>query len=319
MIYNILIIGRTPPPIGGVSIHTSRLLDLCEELNIKYEFYDLQKFNLITFLKAILFSNKSHLHANNPILLFLYSLICFLLQKHSIITIHGNLGTYNYFLTYFEKLSLRLCTTPITLNNYSFETAKKLNVNTRKLSAFIPPIKTIALSYEYLNKINSTGSKENTLFCTNAYDYVFDKEGNEIYGIFSLVDYFNKSPNKRLVISDPKGSYFSYSKNNNIKIEKNIVFLTGDHSFFEVLKLANCFIRNTSTDGDSLSVKEALFLGVSVIATNCVDRPPGVTLIKCKNSWSLENAINKIKFNIVIKQNIQPINCGIEIIDLYRN
>ena len=318
MIYSILIIGKVPPPIGGVTIHTSRLLSLCKESNINYKFYDLQKFNLFTFLSSIRVSKKSHLHANNPLLLFFYSVICFLMKKHSIITIHGDLESYNPFLTFLEKWAIAFCKVPIVLNEFSLEKAKKINPRTKKLSAFIPPITSLQLSSKDLRKIASTGKKENVLFCTNAYDYVFDKNGDEIYGILSLVDCFNTYPQKRLVISDPKGSYLSFVKKNKIIIKKNVIFLTGNHSFFEVLKLASCFIRNTSTDGDSLSVKEALYLGISVIATDCVDRPNGVNVIKFKDTSSLENAINEITFNYVKLKVIPPSNGGIDIIKLYK-
>ena len=313
----ILIIGPYPPPIGGVSIHTSRLLDLCEKLNVNYRFYDYTNFNFFTFLKEIISSKKSHLHANNPLLLFLYSIICFFLKKHSIITIHGDIRSWNVFFTFFEKWAIQLCTVPIVLNNYSYEIAKKINSNTIKLSAFIPPIKSSVLSSEILNKIESTGEKEKVLFCTNAYDYVFDKKGNEIYGILFLIDIFNKLPLKRLIISDPKGSYFSHVKTAKPKVRENITFLTGNHSFFEVFKVSNCFIRNTSTDGDSLSVKEALHLGVDVIATDCVDRPKGVNLIRLNNILSLENALNEIDGNKTSKI-LTPINNGgIDIVKLY--
>tara|TARA_B110001450_G_C17647858_1_gene492000 strand:+ start:1307 stop:2263 length:957 start_codon:yes stop_codon:yes gene_type:complete len=318
MNHKMLIIGKVPPPIGGVTIHTSRLLDLCDELNINYKFYDLQKFNLFSFLNAIRVSHKSHLHANNPLLLFLYSVMCLVFNNHSIITIHGDMESYNPLLTSLEKAAIRFCKQPIVLNDHSLEKAKKINSRSIKLSAFIPPIKSLYLSLSDLGKIALTGKIGNVLFCTNAYDYVFDKNGDEIYGVLPLIDCFNKSPEKRLVVSDPKGSYLSFLKKNNFFIKPNITFLSGNHSFFEVLKLSSCFIRNTSTDGDSLSVKEALYLGKSVIATDCVERPDGVRLIKFKDDLSLENAINEITLNHVERKVIPPSNGGIDIIALYK-
>ena len=50
-------------------------------------------------------------------------------------------------------------------------------------------------------------------------------------------------------------------------------------------------IRATSTDGDSLSVREALDSGVRVLATDCVDRPDGVTLFKYNDVVSLSDAL----------------------------
>ena len=69
---SVLIIGTKPPPLGGVTIHTVRLIDLCNKEKINHSFYNLQKFNIISFFKALSKSKKSHLHSSNPLLLFLY-------------------------------------------------------------------------------------------------------------------------------------------------------------------------------------------------------------------------------------------------------
>ena len=42
--------------------------------------------------------------------------------------------------------------------------------------------------------------------------------------------------------------------------------------------ISTAFIRNTSTDGDSISIKESLSLKTSVYATQVTDRPLGVNL-----------------------------------------
>lgn len=51
-------------------------------------------------------------------------------------------------------------------------------------------------------------------------------------------------------------------------------------------------IRFTTTDGDSLSVKEALLAGKSVIATDVVDRPEQVILVN-NDLDALENVIRR--------------------------
>lgn len=313
---NLLIIGKIPPPIGGVSIHTARLLDLCKKEKIDFSFYNLHKFNIVSFLKSIKKSKNSHLHANNPLLLLSYALVCRILNSKSIITIHGNIQSHNSFLSFIEKCAVKLCNIPIVLNENSFIKAKKINSKTRIISSFIPPINEEKLSSIYLNKI-LLFKKEEELFCTNAYDYNFDKNGNETYGILFLISYFNKFPKKNLVISDPSGNYFSHTKKNNILVNKNIMFLIGNHSFFEILKISNFFIRNTSTDGDSLSIKEALYLGLPVIATDCVSRPKGVKLINYNDTSSLDMALSSLNINEIKKEN-KPVNGGLEILNLYK-
>jgi glycosyltransferase involved in cell wall biosynthesis len=94
--------------------------------------------------------------------------------------------------------------------------------------------------------------------------------------------------------------------------------LTGNHSFIEVLKKSNFFIRNTSTDGDSLSIKEALYTGIPVLATDCVDRPKGVVLIKYSEIQSLNEAIGSLNIK-KIDTNDRPVNGGLEILNLYKD
>jgi hypothetical protein len=173
------------------------------------------------------------------------------------------------------------------------------------------------LSEIYIDRINSIKVKTSQLFCTNAYRFVFDKNNKEIYGILQLVDFFNQSPNIGLIISDPSGTYMEYIKKAGIELRENIALLIGDHPFFEVLRKSNCFIRNSSTDGDSISIREALYLGVNVIATNCVDRPRGVKTMIYGDELSLRKLIYNNKS--IKPSNNNPINGGLQLLNIYRN
>jgi hypothetical protein len=47
-----------------------------------------------------------------------------------------------------------------------------------------------------------------------------------------------------------------------------------------LVSVSDIVVRATTTDGDSLSVREALALGKAVVASNVTGRPPGVSLYK---------------------------------------
>jgi len=68
-----------------------------------------------------------------------------------------------------------------------------------------------------------------------------------------------------------------------------------------VMRSLRVFVRATFFDGDSNSVREALSLGVPVVASNTDFRPPGVTLFAIGNK---EDLVRQVKH--VLKQ--QPIN-----------
>lgn len=314
---DLLIVGKTPPPIGGVTIHTQRLIQLLNN-QIDFCFYNMHKFQILSFIKAVKESRVAHIHASNPFFLLFCSIVCILLRKKSIITIHANIGRHNVFGSLAEILAIILCNIPVVLNKNSFYLAKRFNPNAIIFSSFIAPIELQSLSSDVQRKIIELKKRVHTVFCTNAYDRVFDKYNNEIYGIASLLQIFNSYNELGLIVSDPQGAYFRYVSSENIVINENIIFISRPHSFFEVLRFSDCYIRNTSTDGDSISIKEALYLGVKVIATNCVDRPEGVELCEANNSRSLDLAVQKtISQQASYHKPNPPIDGGVQLVKLY--
>ena len=72
------------------------------------------------------------------------------------------------------------------------------------------------------------------------------------------------------------------------------VLLCGDVPHAATLRAiasADLFLRTTSYDGDSISVREALQLGTSVLATDNGMRPPGVALIAVNSAMGLHDAV----------------------------
>ena len=313
----LLIVGKIPPPIGGVTIHTSRLLDYLHTEKVEYDFYDNRSFNIITFLYAIWKAKIAHIHLDNPFYMFVFTLFCRIFNTYSIITIHGKIYRYRTFLSFFEWLAIWSSKKVILLNQYSFDIAVRINSNSVCMSAFIPPIHSKLLDSALQKKIQEVKKITSFLFCTNAYSLTYDRNGDEVYGIFELVDFFLKNTNLALVVSDPKGEYYNNYLNKGELITDNIKFLLGNHSFVEVIKVSDCVIRNTSSDGDSLSVNEALYFGKKVIATNCIDRPDGVLVYGDNIPLKLSDAINlSIKSNKDWSIN-EPKNAAIDLVKLY--
>ena len=274
----ILIIGTTPTSsgIGGVTIHVQRLLDYLEENNFSFTFIDYRKQSIFYILKAISHSFIIHIHISNVYFQLALILYCKLLHKKSILTIHGNIGKNGWIKNRIVLLSLMYCCTPITLNRDSYEIAKCVNGNSTMIPAFIPPVKKEILQSDINDSINKFKSKGySKLYATNAYSVVFDANNQEVYGISDLLTMFYCLPQYGLIFSDPSSSYSNWLKKQNISIPNNVLIINKQHSFFELIKLVDTVIRNTSTDGDSLTIKEALYLGKTVLCTNCVPRPNG--------------------------------------------
>ena len=312
----VLILGKKPPPIGGVTIHVSRLLEKLDDSSIEYVFIENTK-NIPKLIYHIRRSCLTHVHSSSPYFRLLVVLIAKLFDSKSIITIHGDLGRFkSSFKNNIDSLALKWSGVPIVLNNESLKKAILLNLNSKKITAFIPPTKRTLLSKTIIDRINELRKNHEYIFATNAYNRTIDKNNEEIYGIEMLVSLFKKHKNNALIISDPSGSYFEYFKENQIHMPRNIYIINFKHSYFEILSKVDYSIRNTSTDGDPLSIKESLYLGVPVIASNVVSRHSDcVTYQRDQLDSQFSDLIQILKTTSINNS----INDGsIEIFDLYR-
>ena len=78
------------------------------------------------------------------------------------------------------------------------------------------------------------------------------------------------------------------------------ILLCGDVEHAVTLRLmteSDIFLRTTLHDGDSISVREALYLGIPVIATDNSMRPNGVELVPQSDPIALQQAIERCLVN----------------------
>lgn len=73
-----------------------------------------------------------------------------------------------------------------------------------------------------------------------------------------------------------------------LRVSDHILFHTRPGLFLPVIDAADIFLRPTNTDGDANSIREALALGVPVVASDAVERPPGARIFQCRDLADLE-------------------------------
>lgn len=317
----LLIIGTLPKNsgIGGVTIHISRLLKLLDEKNIGYLFVDYRIESIFTILRLILKSHIVHLHATNSLFKFLCALCCRIFRKKIVITFHGNIGSYKNINRLLNLLTIRIISVPVFINANSMEIGKKKNKNSKLFSAFIPPSDMDILDDEILNLVYELKKRYKFLFSANAYNYVLNENGNEIYGITFLLSIFKEFQTEyALLISDPSGGYKAHFLAKNIFLPPNVKLISHPHSFYQLLKYVDVFLRPTSTDGDSLSVKEALFLGKPVVCSDVVDRPLGTIVYHEGSEADFKRQITR-SLSLKHKNCIQFQNGGEQLIELYKS
>ncbi|GAA0881352.1 hypothetical protein GCM10009119_43220 [Algoriphagus jejuensis] len=276
----VLILGKTPLPIGGVTVHVDRLLFHLKQNNILFDFVELIPSNFFSILKFFFAAKSVHLHTSNVYIRFIFSFLCKCFSKRFDYTLHGDLNRYkSKFKNYLDFLTIKFSYRPILLNSKSYFKALSINSNAELISSFLPPnLDNEVLDYQIFSTIVDLKARFFRVFCTNAFNLAYDKDSVEIYGIFDLIDSFVVLPDFLLVVSDPSGAYSRYINENNIAIGNNVYFISVPHSFYRVIELSDVCIRNTSTDGDSLSVKESLYLNKFTFCTDVVSRPVGCIL-----------------------------------------
>ena len=289
----IAIIGTLPSTagIGGVTIHTQRLLDFLNENNFNFKFIDYKKASLIQLIYSIATNRIVHFHITNPYAILLFSLIGKICFTKTILTLHGNFGRYNKVKNTLIKIALKLKDIPIIINKKSFNSCKAINSRCLLIPAFIPPIDSEPLDTETSGLLTELKNSGKILCSTNAYNIAYDKHGKDIYGIDFLIHEFRSLPDYILIISDPSGNYKKKYPN----VPANVFFIDYPHNYFELLKQIDIFIRYTTTDGDALSVKEALYLNKKTVCTNVVDRPNMVNLCELYDHNSFIKALTTQK------------------------
>ncbi|MGV6818406.1 MAG: hypothetical protein ACWA44_14200 [Thiotrichales bacterium] len=311
----VLIIGKVPPPVGGVTIHVMRSLDRLRSLNVPFLYLELSVAGIPKILKNVFAYSVIHLHASKPLVRLLIGGVAKLFGTKVFVTYHGNIGRFGFLGNLLDYLSIVLIDLPIVLNEGSLQKAKKLNKCAIKVSAFVAPVMWEP-DQRFVSLVSHLRAHCKYLFCTNAFSLARDNKGREIYGILDLLRIFEKRKDLGLIISDPSGGYSKLISDSGELLSSNILFINGEHDFMSVIYASDCFLRATITDGDSISIHEALYLGKSVVASDCVSRPEGVLKYSVGKNKALELALNE-----VIKKGSHPTNVadGIEqLITLYQ-
>jgi len=272
-------------------VHVQRKLQWLKRMEVECEFYDLRDFSITGMIAAVLRHRVVHCDSSSPFMHLVVAIICKATRRKHIMTYHGNLGRWDWFRNKCENLAIRLSDAPLVLNRHSLGIAGTLNRRSRLLSAFIPPLDGEDLDGDIRSKLDDRSTGKSLFFCANAFRLSRDKTGAEIYGIIPLVEIFRRHADRLLIVSDPSGTYSEHYASNNEEMPENVVLISRAHSFFELLKRCDHLIRPTTTDGDSISIREALYLGVGVIASDCVDRPAGVITHRTGDWRDLEEKI----------------------------
>ncbi|MDT7828083.1 glycosyltransferase [Pricia sp. S334] len=309
----LLIIGPYPPPFGGVSVHIKRLITLLsanfeiikidESPHLKPTLFNLRSFNFLTYFKLVSKSNIIHIHSGHYLLRLLHFCTAKILNKKMIITVHAYEEKGKTFIEKYIDLFIFKQTGLVIL--VSEEISQKFNLKNFLIkNAFLPPNlqEEEPLQLTINNWLQDKKDKGYFICCSNASR--LDICNNEdLYGLDICIEAAKLCKEKNIkiafvfIVSDTTGRlsvklYEDLIQKYNLG---NLFFLHKfSISFISLVKQADIILRATNTDGDALTVREGLFLGKIVIASDVVKRPAGTYIFKNRDLNSLMKVINEV-------------------------
>ncbi len=356
----VLIIGGFPPPYGGITVHIQRLFNYLKSKDIECTVLNQHgdkfiksiddpniislrgnKFVKLIKMVAILADKKYdivHFHTSqfNNFILGGFFLLSILKNRKKIITIHSGSFVKKYFLkSFIFKLQSRMilnkfdhfiAVNPEQQSFYLKELKKNKNL-VSLIPTFLYPQNNLKIELEDKIIKSIIKLKENVDFVVIVSGYIY-----KYYGFH----YVMKSVNNLMKIKNVKigivfvfyASYEESYKNTIMKMindyEHSIVFNNLDPMYFlKILKQCDILIRPTLIDSFGVTVAEAIYLDVPVIASDVCERQDGTVLFKTGSEQDLTDKLEyvienykQIKSEVIMKK---PFCNANKIKDVYTN
>lgn len=298
-------IGVYPPPAGGISVHVERLCDRLEQKEIPFIIYDGNGENgeknraVVPIPEIEKWSWKYFFQKNEDIIHnhFLRWQIRFTLSllklkgKKVVHTVHslrndgGQLGFVQRMMVYLTGM---LSDHFIAVSEEVKEKLLELRIPERKISvipAFIPPTTDPEADLKRIPGyvLELFDRCPQTIVANGGVGNLYNE--NELYGLDLCIDMFSKlaRENKHLgfvycithvIDNDLLERYEERIAAHGL--EERFLLVYEKIPFYPLIQKASLFVRPTVSDGDAISIREALYLGTPTVASDAVKRPNGV-------------------------------------------
>jgi glycosyltransferase involved in cell wall biosynthesis len=317
----VTLVGSYPPPFGGVSVHLSRLASRLMDDGHKVQVFDTAS---LFGPKRDLTEDPPWVHRHMSRLLL--ALRSGPLLKADVVHVHNPLSKLAAWTTSWARhKGIRIIVTVHSMRYTPQDLSPKKSKRVRNtlsrasevvvvgphltplVQAFVPEVVTQVIPPFLLPLISEAdraglpphvtefGRTHSPVLSINGSDVVFEG-GTEIYGLGTatvlLIELAQKHPRIGLIVALGKNSSPDYLSELEGLVETSgcgagFMALVGSVKLPALLELSDVFMRPTTTDGDAMSVREALALGVPTIASDAVPRPQGVVLYRAGEASNL--------------------------------
>lgn len=340
ILFDIKQIGTVPPPYGGISVYIKRLISnltkdgykvggyyvpdiVNKEFNSsplfeKWTWFETYKYpiKIWKFLNTARKYKIFHSHCSLEMMSYLWT-VKFLFSKHIIITVHNSMVCNYYKKTNFINrffINRMLQTDKVTwiaVSKEGKEQLESLPVKSKSPIIVIPAYIPIEQK-EHLPLSDSMQSyidSHNRIISFYGHSFMLNG-GEDVYGFESALRMYAEICRQKENI----GMIFCIAEiREKEKIEAlhriAVELSINDKIYWQIGAISNIkslwrqthiYIRPTSTDGDSVAIREVLDEGAIVIASDVCTRPIGVIVYKYND---LNDFIKKVKENLNTPKN----------------
>jgi len=344
------VVGIYPPPFGGVGIHLKRMIPLLDKSGLDYVFYNTGPTKVnhprvanvgwsLRWYLSLMFTAR-------------HKVIHFHTYRWYVRVAVSLLGTFRKRTILFTGHSYRFCEDFLTGNGLRrwvmrrvMRKAKLIAVNEvirddllkiavtpesiRVIPDFIPPPRD-AEDEEIPEPVRDFCKVKTPILMANGAFAI--RNGKDVYGLGMLAelmeDLLPEYPHAGLVVyiggaigSEEQQFAKVLEKLEKPPLKSHVLLYSSRGEFYPALRLADVFLRPTSTDGDAVSVREALYLGVPCVASDVVWRPEGVNLFRTGNRKAFKETVFRTLEDLPAQKrkvaSLAFTNPGEEIIKLY--
>lgn len=336
----ILIIGPIAPPLGGVSVHLSRLVNFLkddfifdyidESKIIKKGYYNIREKKVTLFLKKILATDVLYIHSGPTFLKIVNIVLGKIFLKKVIVTIHSYQKKKSKFGYFCDSFFFNLADKVIVVNGL-FLTRLQIKTKLYIKEAFIPPL--IHTEPELPQIVNDwiQIQKQNKQVMIGGNAWRLEKfNGNDLYGLdlcieaCKLLNQKNINVSFIFIVSNVKNKtdiFWEYrEKIRDYGLENKFLLLNEEISFVKLINEIDVIVRPTNTDGDALTVREAIFFNKPIVASDVVNRPKEAILFENRNLISFCEVLEStIKNKNTLSQPSSQIEYVENLLQFYEN
>jgi hypothetical protein len=286
-------------------------LDFIDESSSKNKLYfNIKSLNLFVYLKKIIHSDLVFIHSGNRLFKKLHIIAGKLFGKKIILTIHGYGKKRSFLFRIYDQLVFNLANKIILVNP---EIRQKLNLNENKIvikNAFLPPVLSEEpnLSNAIETRLVAAKKQNKTIICANA-SRLDNFNGEDLYGLDMSIEATKMLVDAGIpvdviyIVSSLDFGEEKFQKAQNLiqqyQMQSSFFLINEKASFVKLIEQSDMVIRPTNTDGDSLTIREGLYLNKIVLASDVVKRPDGTKLFKTRDA---EDLFEKMK-SFITQQN----------------